>query len=41
MFAKAQLELRALVDETIKVELERFKLAFVQDLGKFIIYYIK
>jgi len=41
IFAKAQLELRALVDEVIKTELEGLKMAFARDLGKAIVYYIK
>lgn len=34
MFAKAQVELRTSVDETIKEELERLKAAYARDLGK-------
>lgn len=34
MFAKAQVELRASVDETIKEELERLKASYARDLSE-------
>ena len=37
IFVKAQVELRAIVDETIKEELNILKMAYAQDLSKIII----
>lgn len=40
IYAKAHLELRTLVDEVIKIELERLKMALARDLSKVNIIYI-